>query len=351
MDTPEVLAATQAYYRTRVFKSWVFQHLYDRHLGDIVKPAQIGYAPAGWDSTIRHLKSLGATDDQLIEAGVATHSRDGRLLDVLRDRMVFPITDNSGQLAGFLGRCQPGSDEPKYINTPTTQHFNKGHLFYGLGDQLPELLAGAQPIIVEGPLDRWGVHRAQQHLPDMSVAGLAPCGTAFTEHQLAALQAASSRAPMFAFDNDQAGRKATLRAWETINSLGNADVKAIQLPAGQDPADLHPKQLAHLIKHAEPMAVTVARLSIEGWGRTSEPNTARTTQMIQTLTRRDLLRVPPEHITSWIRTIGRELRVDAQAVNSIVFGTDPSPPPRPPQIGVAWTPSQTPQAKSRAHTR
>ena len=96
--------------------------------------------------------------------------------------------------------------------------------------------------------------------------------------------------------------------------------------------------------------LTVARLSIDGWGRAREQNTARTTQMIQTLARRDLLRVPPEHITSWIRTIGRELRVDAQTLNSIVFGTDPSPPPRPPQIRVAW-PSQTPEAKSRAHTR
>ena len=345
MDTPEVLAATNAFYRSRVYQSWVFKHLYDRHLADIVKPAGIGYAPKGWTTTANHLRGLGATDDQLVNAGVATHARDGSVIDVLRDRMVFPITNVDTELAGFIGRAPSGSDEPKYVNSPASAHFNKSRLLYGLGDQMAELRAGAQPIIVEGPLDRWGVHRAQQYL-DVHIAGVAPCGTALTTDQFEVLLRHSRTPPIFAFDNDGAGQKATLRAWTLTHPMGNADLRVLTLPRNQDPADLHPKQLAHLVKHAEPMAVTVARLTIAEWGGLRPGNTARTTLLIQELAHRDLLRVPPAHINTWLRAIARELRTDPQTVNAIAF-SDPSPP----HISMPGPPTQLPQHAGRAHTR
>lgn len=344
MDTPEVLNETQKFYRARVYNSWTHQFLYDRHMADITKPAHIGYAPGGWDTTVRYLRKQGASDADMIRAGVAFESDSGRLLDVLRDRLVFPVRDDQGELVGFLGRAQNGTDDPKYINTPATELFQKSRLLYGLGEQRKALRAGATPVIVEGPFDRWAVHHAQEFL-HQKVAGLAPCGTAFTSHQLDTLTRASAAPIVFAFDSDGAGQKAMMRAWKTCEGLGNVDLKVLRMPAGHDPASLHPKALASSIARAKSMAVAVAEVRIAEWGRARD-NPIRNVQIVREIAERDLLRVPPDRLKEWISAIGKPLGMRPNNINEIVFSDTGVDPPSAPHI-----PTPTRQQNTRPTAR
>ena len=106
----------------------------------------VGYAPAGWSTLTDHLRASGATDAELVDAGLAKWSRRGTLIDVMRDRVVFGIRNRDGDLVGFTGRAAPGdTDAPKWLNTPTTAIFTKGDLLFGLTENRDRLAAGATP--------------------------------------------------------------------------------------------------------------------------------------------------------------------------------------------------------------
>jgi hypothetical protein len=116
-------------YRT----SWAPGYLTDRLGTDLTDHPiyQPGYAPPGWTHTIDHLRRLGATDTELLDTGLATTTRTGRLIDRYRDRLILPIHNNDGELVGFITRRNPARDNddhagPKYLNTPDTELFSKG---------------------------------------------------------------------------------------------------------------------------------------------------------------------------------------------------------------------------------
>ena len=135
----------------------------------------VGYAPPGWANLVDHLKAGGATDIELVAAGLAAWSRRGTLIDVMRNRVVFGIRNESGDLVGFTGRAVPGdSDAPKWLNTPTTPIFTKGELLFGLTENRDRLAVGAIPVRVEGVMDAIAVTKASGG----RAVGLAPLGTA-----------------------------------------------------------------------------------------------------------------------------------------------------------------------------
>ena len=140
----------------------------------------VGYAPAGWSTLTDHLRAGGATDAELVDAGLAKWSRRGTLIDVMRDRVVFGIRNRDGDLVGFTGRAAPGdTDAPKWLNTPTTAIFTKGDLLFGLTENRDRLAAGATPVRVEGVMDALAVTLASEG----RAVGLAPLGTALTAAQ------------------------------------------------------------------------------------------------------------------------------------------------------------------------
>ncbi|MFK5634243.1 MobF family relaxase [Ornithinimicrobium sp. LYQ103] len=217
---------------------WARDYLTDRFGQDVAGHRHIrpGYAPAGWTRLADHLRALGVTDTELRTSGLATTTQDGRLIDRFRDRAVFPITDTSGQVLGFVGRRNPSVSEdaphagPKYLNTPTTPLFSKGNQLYGADPDL--LKAGATPVLVEGPMDAHAITLATRGM----YVGVAPLGTALTEDQAA--QLAQLGGPVIvATDADLAGRMAAERAhW--LLAQHNVPTFAAPLPEGTDPADL-----------------------------------------------------------------------------------------------------------------
>lgn len=167
-------------------------------------------------------------DALLVEAGLVI-SNEGKRYDRFRDRVMFPIRNERGQVIAFGGRIMQ-KGEPKYLNSPETPLFHKGRELYGLFEHRRAIQHEDRVLVVEGYMD---VVMLDQHGVDNAVATL---GTAITSDQAARLLRLANEV-IFAFDGDNAGRKAAWRALE--NSLPQVrDGKLLSflfLPDGEDP--------------------------------------------------------------------------------------------------------------------
>jgi DNA primase len=197
--------------------------------GDAHDPGQVGYSSDSWTGLVDHLRATGFTDSELEAGGLAIRTRNGNLVDRFRDRIMLPIRDAGGRVIAFIGRAPEDRDDqtPKYLNSPNTAIYHKADCLFGHGSQA---LAGRRVILVEGPLDVLAVNAALA-----GVAAVAPCGTAFTRSQAEVLAAAGIRDLVVAFDADQGGRVAAVKAYMTLRLLIENPLWA-KLPDGADPA-------------------------------------------------------------------------------------------------------------------
>jgi DNA primase len=233
----------------------------------------LGYAPNTWDSVIEHFTSRGYTEAVLLEAGLVSERESGGVYDRFRHRVVFPIRDARGRMAGFGARILNPEDVPKFLNSPQTAVFDKGHLLYGLDRARKAIRSENQAIIVEGYLDVIAVHQAGYRNV------VSPMGTALTEHQLSLLKR-YTRSLVLALDADAAGDKATMRglqlARQTLDRetdpvfdarglLGHearlkADIRVTTLPEGMDPDDIvnrDPQECELILADAKPIVMHV----------------------------------------------------------------------------------------------
>ena len=189
----------------------------------------MGYAPDAWDTLRNALGTSEARVQQLAEAGLLITHESGRRYDRFRDRIMFPIRNVRGQIIGFGGRVL-GDGEPKYLNSPETPVFRKGHELYGLYEARQHPGKPKEIIVVEGYLD---VASLVQHGIENVVATL---GTATTGENMRRLTRLTDRV-IFCFDGDRAGRAAAWRALETALPFGGGivEIKFLLLPEGEDP--------------------------------------------------------------------------------------------------------------------
>ena len=190
----------------------------------------IGYAPDAWDTVLKQLGTSDARIAKLMQAGLVVANDAGRRYDRFRDRIMFPIRNAPrGQIIGFGGRVLD-SGEPKYLNSPETPIFRKGHELYGLYEARQNPGRPKQIIVTEGYLD---VASLVQHGIENVVATL---GTATTAENLRRLTRLTDRI-LFCFDGDRAGRAAAWRALETALPYGGGtlELKFLLLPEGDDP--------------------------------------------------------------------------------------------------------------------
>jgi DNA primase len=193
--------------------------------GTIAARYGIGYAPDG-----SPLKQVFAdyTADALAASGLVIDGDRGRY-DRFRDRIMFPIRNIKGQIVGFGGRVLD-QGEPKYLNSPETPLFHKGSEIYGLFEARVAIKEAGRAIVVEGYMD---VVALAQHGVEFAVATL---GTATTPVHARTLLRHTDRL-IYAFDGDNAGRKAAWRALEnTLEALQDGkEVSFLFLPEGEDP--------------------------------------------------------------------------------------------------------------------
>ena len=198
----------------------------------------VGYAPAG-SRLAQHLRRHGATNQELIDAGLAKPAQGGGVIDVFRDRLVLGIHNLDGDLVGFVGRARPGADPrvPKYLNTPTTRAFHKSEILFGLPEYQDLITAGADLVRVEGPFDALAITLGTGG----KAVGVAPLGTALTEQQAQTIAAQEVRV-WEATDTDAAGQAAAARDHELLVRHGITAYDFPLLPPdGQpvkDPAEL-----------------------------------------------------------------------------------------------------------------
>ncbi|GGL96392.1 DNA primase [Deinococcus aerophilus] len=235
-DLYDVNAFALAYFREHLAGGPALDYLRARGLTDATLDAfELGYAPEGWDGLLKHARTKGLSERQLLEAGLLTeNAENGRVYDRFRGRVMFPIRDHLGRLVGFGGRVLDDS-KPKYLNTPETDAFRKGELLYGLdkartglgrGDGSPD----TELIVVEGYMDVITMH---QHGFTGAVASL---GTALTAEHATLLERLGARSISLMFDRDEAGLKAMLSGLDQV--LGaKFRVRATSVPSGKDPAD------------------------------------------------------------------------------------------------------------------
>jgi DNA primase len=215
-DICRALLDADRFYRGRLDGSWVPGYLKGRGFGPTTTTRwSIGYAPAGWTVLLSHLRALGHDDIVIAAAGLARRSSRGTLIDHFRDRVMLPIRDEHGVIAGFIGRAHPDATPtvPKYLNSPQTAVYTKGDLLFGLHEAREQFARGAVPVIAEGPFDAIAISAASQE----QYAGLAPCGTALTDRQVAALAGAADldkTGVLVALDGDRAGRQAATKGRE-----------------------------------------------------------------------------------------------------------------------------------------
>lgn len=200
--------------------------------GEIVKAFDMGYAPPEWDSV---LKTFGISPEyqaQLLDLKLITENDNRRRFDFFRDRIMFPIRDKRGRVIGFGGRVLEDGG-PKYLNSPETRIFHKGHELYGFYQAKQAHRNLHRVMIVEGYMD---VVALGQFGIDYAVASL---GTATTPEHIQMLFRATNEV-ICCYDGDRAGREAAWRALE--NALpylkDGVEMKFLFLPDGEDPDTL-----------------------------------------------------------------------------------------------------------------
>ncbi len=233
----------------------------------------LGYAPPGWDHALRHFIERGHAEQNLLDVGLLSEREDGKHFDRFRHRIMIPIRDENGKMAGFGARVVDPNDLPKFLNSPETPIFSKGRLLYGLDRARKPIRAADQAVIVEGYLDVIALHQAGYENV------VSPMGTALTEDQLRLLKKFSRRI-VLALDPDTAGQKAVLRGLEAARQamdregemafdarglLRNearlqADLRVASLPEGLDPDEIvgrDPQEWKRLIENARPVVTHV----------------------------------------------------------------------------------------------
>ena len=240
----------------------------------------LGYAPNSWDAISNHFKQKGYAIQDLIDAGLVSERDDGRVYDRFRHRVMIPIRDIYGKMAGFGGRVLDPEDVPKFMNSPQTILFDKSAILFGLDKARKAIRSANQAVIVEGYFDVIVPH--QEGFQNI----VSPMGTALTEAQMRQLKR-FTRQFVLALDPDAAGQKATLRGLEVarealdhegvpvFNARGylqyesrlKADLRVSTLPDDLDPDEIvlrDREEWKQIIINARPIIYHVLDTLISG---------------------------------------------------------------------------------------
>ena len=195
---------------------------------------ELGYAPDQWDGLLKHLQQVeGLSPDLLESAGLVVPRKGGNgFYDRFRHRVMVPIHDRQGRVIGFGGRSLDGT-EPKYLNSPETEVFEKGKHLFGLDKATNAIRKDDRAVVVEGYFDVIALHAAG------ITNAVASLGTALSSQQITQLcRVTDGKRIVLNFDADGAGVRAANRAIGEVEQLalqGQLELRVLHLPSGKDP--------------------------------------------------------------------------------------------------------------------
>ncbi len=235
-----LMERTAAYYARYLWESadaaQAREYLVGRGLEEeALRRFRVGYAPKPWDHMVKRWRMGGYSEQELIAAGLAKRGRQrGGIYDPFRGRLMFPLCDNRGRVLGFAGRALREDHRPKYLNSAEGELFHKGRQVFGADVARAGASKAQRVLLVEGYTDVVALHQAGLEY------AVGMMGTALTDGQVSELaRLVGPDGELFiALDADSSGQEAMLRAVSSMAASRRLRLKVVQLPAGQDPADL-----------------------------------------------------------------------------------------------------------------
>ena len=245
----------------------------------------LGIAPSSRAALKDHLAKLGFTVPEMVSSGMLIGGDDIPVpYDRFRNRVMFPITDLKDRVIAFGGRALDPDQPAKYLNSPETPLFHKGHILFNAARARPHAHASNRIVVVEGYMDV--VALAEAGFP----SAVAPLGTALTEDQIKLLWRFVPE-PTLCFDGDSAGRKAAFRAIDTVlpHLKPGLSVAFAFLPDGLDPDDLvrqrGPEAMAAILAAPRPLADVLFERELAAGDIATPERRAHLEQRLRDLTR------------------------------------------------------------------
>ena len=216
-------------YKNRPQGHFVREYTHKRYLKvEMIDNFQVGYASEDWEGLSQHLRQKGLSLTAAEELGLVKRRDSGGHFDLFRERLMFTITNQMGEVLGFGGRIL-GDGQPKYINSPESPLFHKGKSLYGLQHTSRYIRSQDEVIIVEGYMDLIALYQAGfKNI-------VAPLGTALTIDQCRILAKMTKNVTVL-FDGDSAGQMASERSLPLLFEAGLYP-KGLTLPDNKDPDD------------------------------------------------------------------------------------------------------------------
>lgn len=287
--------------------------------GRIAQQFSLGYATNSFHQLLDQFGKTESERKKLLDTGlIIKKAEGGGHYDRFRDRIMFPIHDYRGRIIGFGGRIID-QGEPKYLNSPETPLFQKGHELYGLHQVLKSNRQLDRIMIVEGYMD---VIALFQHGIDYAVATL---GTATSPHHLQRLFRYTPEI-VFCFDGDEAGRTAAWRALQVIFPLmqDSLQVRFLFLPDGEDPDSLVRKESKALFEKRLESALSLSAFFFQTLSRQSDMSTMEGRAQFATAALTHIKQLPASLFQGiLIEELGKRARIDINELKQQVKSSNP----------------------------
>jgi DNA primase len=274
---------------------------------ELIERFQVGFAPAGWDGLVKHLRAQGIDSADAEAAGLIARRQTGDgYYDRFRARVIFPILEPGARIIGFGGRSLE-DETPKYLNSPESPLYRKSRVLFGLPLALDAIRERDRAIVVEGYFDAMALHQAGL------AEAVAPCGTALTQEHARRIRR-YTRETLLLFDGDEAGQRAAERALPVLLSEG-LRVRAAFLPAGADPDDLVRKEGPGALRAVVDAAVPLLDELVDRKLAFARGDAWSASDRLQQIL--PLLQALPDPIerARWVRDLGSRLEIGPEAVH------------------------------------
>ncbi len=307
-------------------------YLHGRGLDDpAIRMFGLGASPAGWDKLTKTLEDEGYTLEELSAAGL-TVQKEKRAFDMFRDRVMFPIISAHGAVLGFGGRAM-GDKQPKYLNTSDTPAFNKRLNVYA-ANLLKRTRNLSRVLLVEGYMD---VVSLVRH----GVTGVAATlGTALTPEQASLLKRYAPEI-WVAYDGDQAGQNAILRALDVFQTL-DIPAKVLVIPDGKDPDEFIREKGREAFEAIAPMSAPMYRIRRAADGLDLSGEEGRTQYAIRCASILKAVKQPVE-----LENLLRRLTVETGYSREVLLQQIGAAPPEKPAYTQRRNREKLPAAKSQ----
>ena len=189
----------------------------------------LGYCPDGWDNFTKAALEKGYKEEYLIELGLTGKSQSGKLYDIYRGRVIFPIHNDAGKVIGFGGRIlkKDGKDPRKYVNSRENTIYHKSDTLYGIYFAKNAIHKQQNVYLVEGYTDVISMHESGVENV------VASSGTSLTMGQIRMITKRTQNLTVL-YDGDMAGIKASMRGIDMLLEQG-LKIRVCLLPDGEDP--------------------------------------------------------------------------------------------------------------------